>query len=343
MTTTQQVKPSDPNKQSFVVSPKASFVSAKWTDRKFKELNKSTQDSNTINYGDTVGLVLKTKNMGGCSVSISVCDSDFLFNDLIMELSPIVIPKQKKTDSTKDYEYEIQIKVFLDPKKFDNEFDDENELVIVAKTICNNKEIEQKFADNENEWLKVLLPKCEKITNRKLIKVKQLWQKNLPTLTAKEKGCMFDAVIMALEGKLGKDIDHASIYNKAVEKGYVDGNNASVNNANELAVLCGLKSANLIQMNVDKNFSNNLKIQIDKNNPVIIYLPGHKETVVGYEYADNVLRFIVYDPGYQGDKYLDSKTLEVFYLNSKNNRVYSVDKTRTGDLHRKVEKAKYYA
>jgi hypothetical protein len=60
-----------------------------------------------------------------------------------------------------------------------------------------------------------------------------------------------------------------------------------------------------------------------RGRPVIASLAGkHWESIDGWEVLNDALCFTVDDPGFQGDTYCDTTTLEVFHVEN-NKRVYS--------------------
>jgi hypothetical protein len=162
-------------------------------------------------------------------------------------------------------------------------------------------------------------------------------------------------VSVQLEGILGREINLTSAYDKALSANYTD-DKATVKNFEGIARTQGLdvKNGTISEITDRGKMADEMIKQIDKGNPVLIQLDGtsnktglpssHAEVVYGYEVNNNKLRFLVKDPGNQGDTYLDSQTLNP-YSNKRGKEYYSTKNgapTWLGGTKRTVYKIRYY-
>ena len=137
------------------------------------------------------------------------------------------------------------------------------------------------------------------------------------------KACYFTSVVMLAEALMGKVANLMDTFEMALNTKIpginlnVTDSKGTVNSYEGVARAAGadVKDGSLISQDVtDLNKTISTMIaQLDNKNPVLIQLTGgHAEVVYGYEVKDNSLRFLVHDPGYQKDTYLDASNLQPY-------------------------------
>jgi len=121
-------------------------------------------------------------------------------------------------------------------------------------------------------------------------------------------GCWYSTMMMMVSVLAGKTIDQNDIWDEAVKYKYIDPENAEVKNPSGLAKLAGINASWTGKLNAEKE---KIKEQLKKANVVqIILSDGHSEIINGYKIENGILLFTVVDPGYQGDKIIDSQNME---------------------------------
>jgi hypothetical protein len=200
---------------------------------------------------------------------------------------------------------------------------------------------------NTNKDSKLMQEKIDNNERKEIENIKLLRQKEINGTA-----CYFTSVIMMLEGILGHDINLTNAYDKALnanpDRPYTD-DKATVKNFEGIARTQGLdvKDGTITEITDRTKMADEMIKQLDKNNPVLIQLEGktmtgkdssHAEVVYGYEVVDNKLRFLVKDPGGQGDTFLDANTLKPYH----GQNTYSYKNPVTDRTARSVFKVRYY-
>lgn len=181
------------------------------------------------------------------------------------------------------------------------------------------KELEQQVKDAESSKQRVLVNGKEKFVNsEQKIDIKLLEQDEIG-----RKACYFTSVVMMAQALMGKAVNLTDAFDTALNTKVpgtdlnVTDSKGTVNSYEGVARAAGadVKDGSLISQDVtDPNKTIDTMIeQLDKKNPILIQLSGsHAEVVYGYEVKDGNLRFLVHDPGYQKDTYLDASNLQPY-------------------------------
>ena len=167
------------------------------------------------------------------------------------------------------------------------------------------------------------------------------------------KACYFTSVVMLAEALMGKDANLMDVFEIALNTKVLGVNlnvtdlKGTVNSYEGVARAAGadVKDGSLISQDVtelNKTISTMIA-QLENKNPVLIQLTGgHAEVVYGYEVKENNLRFLVHDPGYQKDTYLDVSNLQPY----KGSQDYSTEKggvrVPKDNEYRSVFRIKYF-
>jgi len=142
----------------------------------------------------------------------------------------------------------------------------------------------------------------------------------------KKTGCNYTADISMIVYKLesiGVDlrlIDLVEIYKDAKKEGAVWGN-GNVSSATKLAKVINSDS-NYKMVDGESPTPQNIINQIDNNNLVKVTLSdGHREIIYGYNIdKSGQLRFKIDDVGYQGDTYIDPKTMQPYKITNEGSK-----------------------
>jgi hypothetical protein len=164
------------------------------------------------------------------------------------------------------------------------------------------------------------------------------------------KACYFASVVILAEGIMGKAVNLLDVFNDSQKQGFTN-DVARVNSYEGVARTAGadVKDGTLISKDVNDIgvTAKTIIEQLDKKNPVLIQLTGkHAEVVYGYEVVNNNLRFLVHDPGYQNDTYLDASNFQPYQLDNNGRKDYSTEKggpaIRGHNDYRSVFRIKYF-
>lgn len=131
--------------------------------------------------------------------------------------------------------------------------------------------------------------------------------------------CFFACCLMFFSYKLNKRLKYSE-YRRACIRAGAMRDDFYILNHQKMAEAAG---CNLIARNQIKNLREKIFELLLKETPVIFSLGNeHYESIDGYEVTDGNLLFTIDDPGFQGDKFCDPETLEVFKIQD-NKRIYS--------------------
>jgi len=208
------------------------------------------------------------------------------------------------------------------------------------------KELEQQAKDAESSKQRVVINGKEKFVNgEQKVDIELLKQDEVG-----RKACYFASVVMLAEAIIGKTANLLDVFNTAQDQGYTD-DVGTVKSYEGVARSAGadVKDGSLISQDVtdpNKTIDTMIK-QLDNKNPILIQLSGsHAEVVYGYEVKDGNLRFLVHDPGYQKDTYLDASNLQPYQAGSNGKQYYSTERggpaVRGYNDYRKVFRIKYF-
>jgi hypothetical protein len=115
-------------------------------------------------------------------------------------------------------------------------------------------------------------------------------------------------------------IDLVEIYKDAKKEGAVWGN-GNVSSATKLAKVINPDS-NYKMVDGGNLTPQNIINQLDDNNLVkVTFSDGHREIIYGYDVdKSGQLRFKIDDVGYQGDTYVDPKTMQPYMVTNENSK-----------------------
>lgn len=134
-----------------------------------------------------------------------------------------------------------------------------------------------------------------------------------------KKDCVMTSELIVIDYKTGKVMNEGDVRRQAVDQEAAT-DTYGVKNANKLAEIGGLKGEilNTYRGSGDDLLKSMIE-QLENNNPVMIVTQDskgnfyHMEVASGYDFdSDGQLRILLLDPGFQGDRYLDTGNMQPY-------------------------------